>query len=192
MHEYSCSNLRAGPGRSRKLNLNMNMIFTLCKWGWLRLAPRLVIASNWIRLDQTGSKSRLNQVHKDQRVKILVLGGSLEYHFWNKIPLFLRFCSVCDSVEPFFVKREFLANEMAWNTRWVIERNLNASDNNILMQLFLDIQDHNIISPCHRPSSPKTIPCPSPFCRKLTIFRVQPFRVYRPWVNNIRRITLTI
>ena len=102
MHEYSCSNLRAGPGRSRKLNLNMNMIFTLCKWGWLRLAPRLVIASNWIRLDQTGSKSRLNQVHKDQRVKILVLGGSLEYHFWNKIPLFLRFCSVWDSVEPFF------------------------------------------------------------------------------------------
>ena len=134
------------PGRSRKLNLNMNMIFTLCNWGWLRLAPTLVIASNWIRLDQTGSKSRLNQVHKDQRVEILVLGGSREYHFWNKIPLFLRFCAVGDSVEPFLVKS---ANEMARNSRWVIERNLNASDNNILMQLFLDIQAHNIISPCH-------------------------------------------
>ena len=112
MHEYSCSNLRAGPGRSRKLNLNMNMIFTLCNWGWLRLAPRLVIASNWIRLDQTGSKSRLNQVHKDQRVKILVLGGSLEYHYWNKIPLFLRFCSMCNSVEPFFCQTRISSQ---WN-----------------------------------------------------------------------------
>ena len=163
------------------------MIFTLCNWGWLRHYG-LVIASNWIRLDQTGSKSRLNQVYKDQRVKILVLGGSLEYHFWNKIPLFLQFCSVGDSLEP------FLTQMNQWNgwkySRWVIERNLNASDNNILMQLFLDIQHHLTLSPS--PCRPKLSPCPSTFCRKLTIFRVQPFRVYRPWVNNIRRITLTI